>query len=395
MARDGQLKLLVISHACALTENQRLFANAAALGDWDVTLVVPKVWISEYGRPLEAALLPGFQAQLIPIPVLKNGSVPLHFYRTRATRLLKQVKPDVVYSHNEPYAFSTIQWCLANARSLDAPFGFFSCQNLVKHYPVPFRQAERWVYRKSRFAFPITRSVEQVHRFKGFKGDSTILPLGFDSSLFPVRQRCENATGEFRFAYLGRVVEEKGLLTLVNALAALPDKRWHLEIFGSGPFETLVKDKADELGIGQHLKWQGFVPQKEISMRLAQVDAVVLPSETRGNWKEQFGRVLIESLASGVPVVGSDSGEIPIIIRESGGGIVFREGNVESCTAALQKIMTDEDGRNRMSEGGERYVRDEYDLRNLAERFAVEIERIAGLKNVLQQGVVRAESTHE
>jgi glycosyltransferase involved in cell wall biosynthesis len=395
MAREVRLKLLIISHACALPENQRLFANAAALGDWDVTLVIPKVWLSEYGRPLEASLLPGFDAQLIPIPVVNNGKVPLHFYRTRPARLIKSVAPDVIYSHNEPYAFSTIQWCWGNRRSVNVPFGFYSCQNIVKRYPVPFRQAERWVYRNSLFAFPITRTVEEVHRNKGFKGDSTILPLGFDSSLFPVRKRAENATGGFRFAYLGRVVEEKGLLTLVKALAALPDKRWHLEIFGSGPFETIVKGKVDELGIGQHMKWQGFVPQKEISTRLAQVDAVVLPSETRGNWKEQFGRVLIESLASGVPVVGSDSGEIPIIIRGSGGGIVFREGNVESCTAALQRMMTDEDGRKRMAEGGERYVRDEYDLRNLAERFAVEIERIAGLKNVLQQGVVRAESTHE
>jgi glycosyltransferase involved in cell wall biosynthesis len=309
--------------------------------------------------------------------------------------LIKSVAPDVIYSHNEPYAFSTIQWCWGNRRSVNVPFGFYSCQNIVKRYPVPFRQAERWVYRNSSFAFPITRTVEEVHRTKGFKGDSTILPLGFDASLFPVRQRTENATGEFRFAYLGRVVEEKGLLTLVKALAALPDKRWHLEIFGSGPLEAVVKGKADELGIGQRLKWQGFVPQKEISTRLAQVDAVVLPSETRGNWKEQFGRVLIESLASGVPIVGSDSGEIPIIIRESGGGIVFSEGNVESCAAALQRMMTDQDGRKRMAEGGERYVRDEYDLRNLAERFAVEIEQIAGLKNALQQGVVRVERTHE
>lgn len=392
---ERRLKLLIISHACALAENQRIFALAASRRNWDVTLVIPRVWMSEYGMPLDATLLDGFDARLIPVPVVNNGKVPLHFYRTRTTKLIKSIAPDIIYSHNEPYAFSTIQWCWGNLKSVNAPFGFFSCQNIVKRYPVPFRQAEHWVYRNSSFAIPITQSVDDVHRTKGFMGDSTILPLGFDASLFPVRQRGANETGEFRFAYLGRIVEEKGLLTLVKALAAIPGRRWCLEIFGTGPFEATVKGKADELGIGPRLNWRGFIPQKEIATQLSHVDAVVLPSETRGNWKEQFGRVLIESLASGVPVVGSDSGEIPIIIRESGGGIVFREGNVESCAVALQNMITDDGGRKRMAEEGEHYVRANYDLRILAERFAGVIERIAGFTNVEGSDLVRAEGADE
>jgi glycosyltransferase involved in cell wall biosynthesis len=392
---DRRLKLLIISHACALAENQRLFALAASRRNWDVTLVIPKVWMSEYGRPLEATLIDGFDARLISIPVLNNGKVPLHLYRTRPAKLIKSIAPDIIYSHNEPYAFSTIQWCLGNRQSVNVPFGFFSCQNILKRYPVPFRQAERWVYRNSQFAFPITQTVNEVHRTKGFSGDSTILPLGFDASLFPVSQRDAIAADEFRFAYLGRVVEEKGLLTLVKALASLPHRQWRLEIFGSGPFEAVVKRKADELGIDDRLNWRGFVPQKEIATRLAQVDAVVLPSETRGNWKEQFGRVLIESLASGVPVVGSDSGEIPIILRESGGGLIFSEGNVESCAVALQMMMTDHEGRKRMAEDGARFVREKYDLSNLADRFARKIERIAGVSNARGQRVVKAEGAHE
>jgi glycosyltransferase involved in cell wall biosynthesis len=392
---DRRLKLLIISHACALAENQRLFSLAASRRNWDVTLVIPKVWMSEYDRPLGATLLDGFDARLIAIPVLNNGKVPLHLYRTRPAKLIKSIAPDIIYSHNEPYAFSTIQWCLGNRRSVNVPFGFFSCQNIVKRYPIPFRQAEQWVYRNSSFAFPITQTVDAVHRTKEFPGDSTILPLGFDASLFPVRQREAIAADEFRFGYLGRVVEEKGLLTLVKALAKLPDRRWRLGIFGSGPFEAVVKRKADELGIGNRLNWRGFVPQKEISARLAQVDAVVLPSETRRNWKEQFGRVLIESLASGVPVVGSDSGEIPIIIRESGGGIVFREGDVESCTVALQRIMADVDGRKRMAEDGERFVREKYDLSNLADIFAGKIEHIAGVEYANEHNLVGAEKADE
>jgi glycosyltransferase involved in cell wall biosynthesis len=164
------------------------------------------------------------------------------------------------------------------------------------------------------------------------------------------------------------------LLTLVKALSSLPNREWILEVFGSGPYEGVVKELAERLDITELIHWRGFVPQNEIATELAKVDCVVLPSETRGNWKEQFGRVLIESLACGVPVIGSDSGEIPIIIRESGGGLVFREGDADSCTEKLLEIMTDKEGRLGMEDVGERYVRQTYDLSKLAECFRNAIE---------------------
>ena len=58
----------------------------------------------------------------------------------------------------------------------------------------------------------------------------------------------------------------------------------------------------------------GFVPHEETPRYLAAFDLLVLPSETQPNWKEQFGRVIVEALACGVPVIGSDSGEIPNLV---------------------------------------------------------------------------------
>jgi glycosyltransferase involved in cell wall biosynthesis len=70
-----------------------------------------------------------------------------------------------------------------------------------------------------------------------------------------------------------------------------------------------------------------------------QLDALVLPSETRHNWKEQFGRTLVEAMASGVPVIGSDSGAIPDVIGDA--GLIFHEGNIEELTAALTRLRDD------------------------------------------------------
>lgn len=341
-------------------------------------MVLPDQWKNEYGQFYEARIYPGFEADLVTAPVIMNGSVPLHAYRMRAARLIKRIQPDVVYSHNEAYALSTMQWCRASQAAGRRPFGFFSCQNLVKRYPTPFRQGEAWVYRSSSFFFPITDAVDQVHRQKGYTGPSTVVPLGFDPLQYfatqDVVQRHANSRGPFRLSFVGRVVEEKGLVTLAKALGKLPDLDWRLIMIGAGPYEAEVKRELERNGVADRVEWRGFVPHDQVSRFFESVDALVLPSESRGNWKEQFGRVLVESMACGTPVVGSDSGEIPNIIRQSSGGLVFKEADPDSCANSLRQMITDRIQRTRMAEAGFHYVHKNYSLPILADRFADAIE---------------------
>ena len=372
------MKLLVASHACALPQNQQLFALAAKQRGYRFTMVLPQEWKAEYGNRLKAQLYQGFDADLVPSPVINNGSVPLHAYCMRIRSLIKQVKPDLIYAHNEAYGLSTLQWCRA-AKATGVPFGFFSCQNLAKKYPVPFRQAESWVYRNSRFFFPITGAVDDVHRQKGYEGPSTILPLGFDPDRYhptvDVNARHRQAADrEFRLAFVGRVVEEKGLETLANALGKLKDLSWKLIMIGSGPHESRVRSALENNGVAARVQWRGFVPHDEVARFFESVDCLVLPSETRKNWKEQFGRVLVESMACGTPVIGSDSGEIPNIIRATGGGLVFHESQSDSLAGRLRKMMTDIDARCAMADSGLAYVREHYALPKLATRFCEAIE---------------------
>jgi glycosyltransferase involved in cell wall biosynthesis len=70
---------------------------------------------------------------------------------------------------------------------------------------------------------------------------------------------------------------------------------------------------------------------------IAALDVCVLPSRTRQNWKEQFGRVLVEAMAQGVPVIGSSSGAIPETMGDA--GIVFEEDAVEELAAAIRSTL--------------------------------------------------------
>jgi glycosyltransferase involved in cell wall biosynthesis len=99
------------------------------------------------------------------------------------------------------------------------------------------------------------------------------------------------------------------------------------------------------------------------------MDVFVLPSRTTPRWKEQFGRVLIEALASGVPVVGSDSGQIPHLIRETGGGLVFPEGDEAALALALDALIGNPAERARLAAAGGRAVRERFTCEAVARRL--------------------------
>lgn len=374
------MRVLIVSHACATPANQRMFQLAAESNGWDVTLLLPRTWKSEYGTTLRPSLYDGFRAQLHTARVLKSGSVPLHAYVCRMGKILKSLQPEVIYIHNEPYAVSTFQWVLANNRSVQRPIGIYSCQNINKRYPIPFRWAESWVYSKAAFALPITHSVEQVMRAKGFGGTSTIVSIGYDGERFncePAEAKARHSGGNRKLVvgYIGRFVAEKGLPTLFAALAKMRSNAT-LRMIGGGPMERRLKETAKALGIDGRIEWAGVAAQDKMPLAYKSLDLLVLPSETRANWKEQFGRVLVEAMASGTPVVGSDSGEIPNVIAECRGGVVFPEGNAEALAAQLDELCTRHDLRAELAAAGCVAVR-VHSLKNIARRFSDTLQAAA------------------
>ncbi len=99
-------------------------------------------------------------------------------------------------------------------------------------------------------------------------------------------------------------------------------------------------------------------------LRLGELDVLVLPSLTRPNWKEQFGRVLIEAMACGVPVIGSSSGEIPYVIGDA--GLIAAEGNVAALRASLQRLAGDRALRTELAARGRRRVLERFTHEHVA-----------------------------
>ena len=166
------------------------------------------------------------------------------------------------------------------------------------------------------------------------------------------------------------------MITLASALGRIRELPWRLLIVGSGPFEPEVKAALAKNGVADRVEWRGFVPHAEVANFYETVDCLLLPSESRPNWTEQFGRVLIEAMACGTPVIGSDSGEIPNIIRSTGGGLIFREADATDLARQMHQVILEPSRRCEMAIHGHRYVNEHYALHRLADRFADTIEGI-------------------
>jgi glycosyltransferase involved in cell wall biosynthesis len=295
-------------------------------------------------------------------PLWLNGSYHL-FLWPRLGRVLREVKPDLVHIDEEPYNLATAHgtWL---AQRLGARSLFFTWQNLLRRYPPPFSWFERSVFAHS--AFGVAGSVEalEVIRAKGYCGPGSVIPqFGVDPDLFTPAPSPKD--GPPVIGFVSRLVEEKGLLVLLDALSGLGGD-WRLHVIGSGPLETAARRRAEHLGIAQRVTWERSVPSTQVPERLRSFSLLVQPSLTRNNWKEQFGRAVMEAMACGVPVIGSDSGEIPHVLGDA--GLVVREGDPQALRDTIARLLQDDNLRHELAMRGRQRVLDCYTHARIAEQ---------------------------
>ncbi len=106
---------------------------------------------------------------------------------------------------------------------------------------------------------------------------------------------------------------------MLQAAHMLQNRPWRCILVGSGPYQSELQRTAQRLGIEDHVLFIGFVPHEQAPGWLSLFDVLILASETRPNWKEQFGRVILEANACGTAVIGTESGEIGNVLRNTGG----------------------------------------------------------------------------
>lgn len=360
--RDGRpqpLNVLLVWHGAAgraYHERFRALSNAGI----NLSVLAPKRW-RENGRQLTTNSQEYDGYRIVSGTALLAFHGSLFFFLSGLTAELRK-KPDIIHVHEEPWSLCAFQvQLLARLLSPHSKIVVESWQNIYKRFPPPFSMIERFTVQHAHALVAGSEEIAGVLSRKGADSHKCeTIPLGTSSELFrpSTAVSCPDVPdGCFRIGYVGRLTKEKGLYVLLEAVTRLTHP-YCLLMVGDGPDATALREHAADLNLTTRVKWLGNIPYQRLPELMNCMDVLVLPSLTTPTWKEQFGRVLIEAMACGVPVIGSSSGEIPNVVGEC--GLIVPEGNAEALASALERLAGDAQLRAHFAKLGRERVLENY-----------------------------------
>ncbi len=335
-------KLLSIGHSYVVALNRRLVDEISRLGQdhWQVSVVAPRFMETDL-RPLILEPAPEDLYHLESVSVYLSKQIHTMFYEWRLREILSQGW-DIVHCWEEPYIAAGAE--VACFTPEHTPLIYRTAQSYNKQYPFPFNWLESYSMKRATGWICSGKTVaEALQTRPGYNLPMQLIPLGVDLNHFYPNLEARNKTrrllswdelGPPVIGYLGRLVPEKGLELLMRVLdrLAIP---WRALFVGTGVMEPQLR------AWGQ--KYPGRVQictevrHAEVCNYLNAMDVLCAPSQTLPNWREQFGRMLIEAFACGIPVLGSDSGEIPNVL--AGVGQVVGEKDEDGWVRGLENLL--------------------------------------------------------
>lgn len=341
------VRVLSVSHSAVRAGAARLrYERLADDATLDVTLVVPEVW-HEHGqvRPEHGeASKTRLKVEISPARLTRGGPAKwyLHHY-PRLGRLIQAHRPDVLHLWEEPWSVVALQAArLRDKLAPNAALVLETDQNIYRKLPIGFEQIRR--YTLARTDLLIARSDEAlaVARTSGFQGAHEFVEYGIDTETFYPRAPSVPGPAQghlkgrpFRIGYVGRLVPEKGLMDIVEAVRRC-GRPVEFELLGDGPERASIMSRAAADGLGGRVRLLKSRDAAGVGAFMTTLDALVLMSRTTRTWKEQFGRVIMEAHACGVPVIGSSSGSIPKIVGP--GGWIVPEGDIGALSTLLDRL---------------------------------------------------------
>lgn len=331
-------RVLSISHSYVVALNRAL-PNALARLGWDVTVVAPPFFQGDL-RPITLETSAMETARLRPVTL----RVARHPRLMTWSRDLQRVLDDdwtIVHAWEEPYipAGAQVARGLRNGRLVFATF-----QNISKRYPPPFNWLEQYSLARAHgwIAFGVTVERALAARDAYARLPHRVIGPGLDLDRFaPDVQSRAAARDELDFSpndcvigFAGRFVPEKGLATLTAALDRTRGV-WKALFLGGGPLLRDLEDWATRHP--GRVRIITDATHARMPRYLGALDVLAVPSRTTTRWREQFGRVIVEAMACGVAVVGSDSGEIPFVI--DGSGVVLPEADVDAWARTIDGLI--------------------------------------------------------
>ena len=361
MMTTRRRRLLTIGHSYCVSVNRRLAHELASTGEWDVTAAAPARFRGDFGwhvlqtQPDEPCAVTG-------VPAHFTRPVHLMLYGRQLSNLLRQPW-DLVHCWEEPYIVAAAQ--VAQRTPARVPLVFATFQNIAKQYPPPFSWIERRAMDRADGLVAFGRTVFDVLVGRGFARNRTrVIPPGVDTRrFFRDAAARDNVRAELGWqddtpvvGFLGRFVPEKGVELLTEVLDSI-DAPWRALFIGSGKLERRLRGWAQRHP--GRVAINTTVSHDDVPRWLNGMDLLCAPSQTTTRWREQFGRMLIEAFACGLPVIASDSGEIPHVVGDA--GLIVPERDVVAWRRTIRQLLTDPAIRREFGDRGRQRATSTYD----------------------------------
>jgi glycosyltransferase involved in cell wall biosynthesis len=188
-----------------------------------------------------------------------------------------------------------------------------------------------------------------------------VIPNGVELAAFKAPQREWTPA---RMLFVGRLVYQKGLDVLFEALGGLKEVAWKLTIVGDGPRRGWLKERAAQLGLGERIAFVGWLEREQLPEVFAEANLFVYPSRHEG-----MPNALLEAMASGLPAVATQiAGNEELVVEGETGRLVPVE-DAQSLRAALAGMLEDGEKRKRMGAAGRLRVERDYGWQRVAEDY--------------------------
>ena len=348
------MRAVIVSHAAIKAANRAPYRALAQRGV-AVTLVVPARWQSGLG-PLCAEPEPaGTGIELIVRRRRGLSHSNVYWLAGGLGALLRGAPRTVIYVDEDPAGFAAAQAAAAAERYRHA-LVVLGVQNILKRYPPPFAQLQRYVFARAAAAVSMTEQAAQTLRARGYRGPNAIMPFTTDLAPLPTGVRAQvragHGVGGPLVGYVGRLVPEKGVDVFIEAVARV--EGISALIVGDGVERERLRAQARRLGVEERVRFTGALESIEAARAIGALDVLSLPSRTTPQWSEQFGRVLIEAMASDVPVVASSSGAIPEVVGDA--AVLVGEGRPEELARGISSALQPSRARELARRGRERVM---------------------------------------
>jgi colanic acid/amylovoran biosynthesis glycosyltransferase len=198
----------------------------------------------------------------------------------------------------------------------------------------------------------------------------SIQRIALDLDLYAFKTRSWNGSRPFRFLFVGRFVEKKGLEYAIKALSKIKNMcAFQFRIIGAGELDKPLRALARELDLNEEILWLGVKPHKEVVEELNRCDILIQPSLTARNGDSEGGAptIILEAQACGVPVITTEHADIPYVTVKGGSALLSPEKDLESLAHNIRQLLHIHKRWARMGRKGRYHVEAFHDIKKEVE----------------------------